>query len=410
MNGRKVALAVLMGALMGLWCTGTAEAQLGGLKKKIEKKVENKADKEADKKIDEALEGKPAEPEQSGESQSTSGGEATSSGKIAAGDKPGAGPWLNYDFVPGSRVLFFEDFSKDVVGNFPQRLEFETGNMEIAEWNDIRWLRSSTASRFSIALPEVLPEKFTIEFDMYTGSAGWNSVGINGEDSRRSSGHGNTEQAQVFYEVTNRVAGLRNLLATTHIAMGKVEEGVFSEIMHCRVLADGAYMKVYVNEKRVANVPKANFIRTNKLFFDVAANDTRPLMLANFRVAASDKTIYDALIADGQVTTQGILFDFGSDKIRPESTPTLKEIGKMLADHADLRLMIEGHTDNVGDDASNMSLSERRAASVKSHLVANYSIDAGRLESKGFGESKPAAGNDTAEGRQNNRRVVLVKL
>lgn len=408
MNGRRIALVVLMGALIGLWCTGSAEAQLGGLKKK----AQDKAKQEADKKVDETIEGKKEEPaaETQGSDQSQTASEG--SGSTGQTAEPGKGPWLNYDFVPGNRVLFFEDFSKDVVGNFPQRLEFETGNMEIAEWNKIRWLRSSTASRFSIALPEVLPEKFTIEFDLYTGSAGWNAVGVNGEDSRRSGGGsgGRTEQTQVMFEVTNRIAGLRNLLATTHIAMGKVDDDAISQIMHCRTLADGAYMKVYVNEKRVANVPKANFMRTDHLYFDISANDDRPLMLANFRVASSDKTIYDALVADGQVTTQGILFDSGSDKIRPESTPTLKEIGTMLADHADLKLMIEGHTDNVGDDASNQKLSENRAASVKNYLIANYKIAADRLESKGYGESKPVAGNDTAEGRQNNRRVVLVKL
>ena len=118
----------------------------------------------------------------------------------------------------------------------------------------------------------------------------------------------------------------------------------------------------------------------------------------------------DALAADGRVATHGILFDSGSDKIRPESTPTLKEIGKMLSDHPELRIMIEGHTDNVGDDASNLSLSERRAASVSAYLTSNFGVDAARLESKGFGETKPVAGNDTAEGRQNNRRVELVKL
>ncbi len=390
-----------MGALMGLWCTGTAEAQLGGLKKKVQTKVENKVDKEADKKIDEAIEGKPAEPEQSGETQSTTG-EATSSGKAAAGDKPGAGPWLNYDFVPGDKVLFFDDFGAETVGNFPRRLEFVSGNMEVAEWDGASWLRSSTASDFDVNLPEALPQKFTIEFDMYTGSAGWNSVSIIGGDD-------GDEQTKVHWDVTNRLAGLLKHPGNT-LAMGKVDDGAYGQTMHCRVMADGGYLKVYVNENRVANVPNANFIRSNVLHFAIAANDTRPLMITNLRIAKSDKTMYDALAADGRVATQGILFDSGSDKIRPESTPTLKEIGKMLKDHADLKILIEGHTDNVGDDASNMSLSERRAAAVSAHLTANYGVDAARLQSKGFGETKPVAGNDTAEGRQNNRRVELVKL
>lgn len=82
----------------------------------------------------------------------------------------------------------------------------------------------------------------------------------------------------------------------------------------------------------------------------------------------------------------------------------------MLREHADLRIAIEGHTDNTGDDAHNQQLSDRRAHSVRALLVEQYKIDGRRLEAKGFGETKPVDSNDTAEGRQNNRRVDLVKI
>lgn len=180
--------------------------------------------------------------------------------------------------------------------------------------------------------------------------------------------------------------------------------------MHCQVLADGKYMKVYVNGTRVSNFPNTKFGRSNKIRFQASARPDRSAMFANFRVAASGKKIYDALMASGRVATQGILFDSGSDRIRPESTPTLKEIGQMLKDHADLKLMIEGHTDNVGDDGSNQILSEKRANAVRSHLISQYAIDGARLQAKGFGETKPVSSNDTAEGKQNNRRVELVKI
>ena len=82
----------------------------------------------------------------------------------------------------------------------------------------------------------------------------------------------------------------------------------------------------------------------------------------------------------------------------------------MLKAHADLKLMIEGHTDNVGAAAANQTLSEQRAAAVKQFLVSTYGIDAARLQTKGYGSSKPISPNTTPEGRQNNRRVELVKL
>jgi len=100
----------------------------------------------------------------------------------------------------------------------------------------------------------------------------------------------------------------------------------------------------------------------------------------------------------------------GSDHIRAESAPTLKSISDMLTAHADLKLMIEGHTDNVGSATSNQTLSERRAAAVKQYLVTMAHVDAARLSTKGYGASKPIAPNTTAEGRQENRRVELVKM
>ena len=73
--------------------------------------------------------------------------------------------FVNFDFVPGERVLFADDFSKDNVGDFPKRLEFIKGNMEVAEWKGARWLRATTDGQFEIPLPENLPERFTIEFE-----------------------------------------------------------------------------------------------------------------------------------------------------------------------------------------------------------------------------------------------------
>lgn len=394
---RKMTVTAMLCVSALLLSAGPVSAQLGGLKKKAEDKVK----KEAEKKVDTPSE-TPATP------QGETGKDQASQSQEAAGAEPGSGPWLNYDFVPGNRVIFYDDLTAEQVGNFPRRFEFGEGNMEVADWDKTRWLRASTRSRFSIGLPETLPEKFTIEFDFFA-PPGYNSIGISGEDPEFS-GSQSVEQAQIYLDITNRQAGLRNLKAATPIAMGAIDDAVFSRPMHCRVLADGGYMKVYINEKRLANVPKCTFPRADKLYFDIAANDDRPLLLANFRVASSDKTIYDALLDSGRVATQGILFDSGSDRLRPESTPTLKEIGKMLTDHADLKLIIEGHTDNTGDDASNQSLSELRANAVRDYLIAEFEIDESRLQAKGYGESHPVASNDTPEGRQSNRRSELVKL
>ena len=83
------------------------------------------------------------------------------------------------------------------------------------------------------------------------------------------------------------------------------------------------------------------------------------------------------------------------------------QLKKLLEDNPNMRIQINGHTDNVGSDADNLTLSDNRAKAVYDYLVDN-SINASRLSYKGFGETQPIDSNDTAEGRQNNRRTTFV--
>jgi len=176
-----------------------------------------------------------------------------------------------------------------------------------------------------------------------------------------------------------------------------------------RIAVDGDYLKLYANEKRALNVPNAKLGRSNRIYVYLNGwSAEQPRMIADVRINAGGRELYDALSADGRVATQGILFDTGSDRIKPESTPTLQQIADMLTQHGDLRLTIEGHTDNVGNAASNKALSEQRAAAVKAYLVSK-GIDAARIETAGLGDTRPAAPNASPEGRQQNRRVELVK-
>jgi outer membrane protein OmpA-like peptidoglycan-associated protein len=119
--------------------------------------------------------------------------------------------------------------------------------------------------------------------------------------------------------------------------------------------------------------------------------------------------IEESLKQKGTAEVHGICFDFGSDKIRSESEPVLKEIAEALAANPAWSLKIEGHTDNIGGDQYNQALSERRAAAVKAALVEHHQINASRLATAGFGASRPKESNDTLEGRARNRRVELIR-
>ncbi len=114
------------------------------------------------------------------------------------------------------------------------------------------------------------------------------------------------------------------------------------------------------------------------------------------------------LDTNGRIVIYDITFDTGSSEIKPGSYAALRRILGLLQSKADLKLLIEGHTDNVGDASYNQTLSEQRATSIRSWLVSQ-GVDGGRLRAVGKGLTAPIGSNDTEEGRAKNRRVELVK-
>lgn len=124
--------------------------------------------------------------------------------------------------------------------------------------------------------------------------------------------------------------------------------------------------------------------------------------------ALTAESLGKALATDGHLALY-LSFDTDRATLRPDSTPVMAEVIKLMQVDSALRLRIEGHTDNVGSDAHNETLSAMRADSVKAALVANK-IEPSRLEAKGFGATKPIADNANELGRLKNRRVELVKL
>jgi len=109
------------------------------------------------------------------------------------------------------------------------------------------------------------------------------------------------------------------------------------------------------------------------------------------------------------ISLSDILFDFGKATLLPGTQSNLTQLAKILSNYSDRKIIVEGYTDNVGTDAFNLQLSEARAESVRNALI-DHGVSAGMISAVGYGKSKPVASNDTATGRQQNRRVEIVVL
>ena len=310
----------------------------------------------------------------------------------------GAGAWANYDFLPGEKPLRIEDMTADVVGDFPRGLEASSGNAEIVEWEGRRWLRinGNGRTRFLVPAGGPLPQRFTLEFEFLSQTSNECWIYFNGKQEGAYLRY-STRHDGGLVRADGRELGTRSSTA---------QEGT---PFTARLMVDGSYVKAYADERRVVNAPKVEFTRGESLMFYCDGTEEQPVYITNVRLAAGGRKLYDALAASGRVATQGIYFDTGLDAVKPESTPTIKEIATMLTEHPELNLLIEGHTDNVGAAATNLALSQKRAAAVKSVLVTQYGVAETRLTTQGFGAGKPTVPNTTAEGRQQNRRVELVK-
>jgi OmpA-OmpF porin, OOP family len=399
--------ATLSIAFLAAW--SPAQAQFGKLKDKVKQKVEQKVDKKVDEKIDNAIDGGGEKGSEEAPAAKEEGGEA---GKpVAAGPKGGTATaedmslFTKYDFVPGDKVIFYDDLSREEMGEFPSRWSLDRGVFEITKKGNRNWIMCSDNGfiRPKTAVGP-LPPKYTIEWDIYPKKAeAWgHHFCIEWLDA----------QDAVIGEffVTNTSTHIRILgkdLANKDVA------DLYPGIHTMRVMATKTTLKCYVDNERVANVPAIEEFKPVALRLRVNPgnhNIENPMLFGTFRYAEGGKTLKEQLDEAGKIVTHGILFDSGSAKIKAESCKTLADIGGLLTDSPALRLSIEGHTDSDGADAANITLSQARADAVKTYLVDVYKIDAGRLETKGWGEGKAIDTNDTAEGKANNRRVELVKL
>jgi hypothetical protein len=392
-----LAAAVVCGASATL--VAPAHAGLGDkLKKKIESKVNEKTDKAVDKAAD------AADPTSSSSSTGTAGGESAKLGKAGDNQKVSAVS-TKYDFIPGDKVIWTDDFTLDPLGEFPSRLKPVDGTVEIDEQDGQRWLRAvgeNSKVLMKHGLNGPLPERWTLEFDYWGATPFYGSFVIEGKNAADgevwhlefSQGGGNT----VFFRTGSQMSS---------VPLGDPE--VLSGKHHVAIMARGTGLKIYFDRDRVVNTPETYVEKgpTTEILLWMRDLRSKPMM-TNIRFAEGPKPAKD-LLESGKLVTYGIRFATGSDVVQPESAPVLRDVSTYMAANPAVKLSITGHTDNVGTPASNLDLSKRRAAAVAKALSTDFGVAADRLTTDGKGDTQKIADNASVEGRAMNRRVEFTK-
>ena len=324
-----------------------------------------------------------------------------------------------YDFMPGEKVLFFDDFSAENIGDFPTVWN-TTGSGEVVTTNgsDGRWFKITNGHGiYTLMEPLTLPENYTIEFDVVPQKDPKNNSGIGFNFYLLST---SKPKDLMFGVARPGGTGMKYSFGYTNYYSAYYSDGTPDQKgieQEPKFKADKKYrisiwvqkerIRLYVDQTKLFDNPKviSKSVKYNMIRFDGGT----PL-LGNFRIATGLPDMRSKLLTEGKLISYGIYFDVNKDVVKAESYPSIKEIAAILKDNPNIKIKIVGHTDSDGDDKSNLELSKRRSESVKNALVTNFSIEASRIATDGKGEIEPIAPNDNVTNKALNRRVEFIKL
>jgi len=333
--------------------------------------------------------------------------------------------YSRFDFVPGEKIVALDDFAQDAVGDFPARWNTDgSGEIVTVAGKTGRWLKITQPGFFVPEFITDLPDNFTLEFDLtvpptFEGPtlvvalvqldnvkepAGWQVAPNVFQFTALPEPSGGASEATARQD--NGDTNFSNQAQTPQLAAKS------GNPIHISVWRQRQRVRVYINQEKVWDLPRAlaASAKLNSLVFSLTEVDgSNTYYITNLRVATGAPDTRNKILTEGKWVSHGILFDVNSDRIKLESYGSLKEIAGVLTENKDLKVQIVGHTDSDGDDAANLDLSKRRAASVKASLTREFSIDAGRMDTDGKGESQPVDSNTTPAGKANNRRVEFIR-
>lgn len=444
-------------SFVAITCIGNAQIDLEQrLKDKVKQRAEQRTDQAIDKALDKTEEGavKAAKGEKKknkekgttdegventnssaeGEKDNKTEESKTSSKNEKNTEKKSLTTYGKYDFIPGEKIIVQEGFEQVAIGDYPVDWNTNSGAEIVnVDGETGKWFLMKNPGVFMPEYINDVPENFTLELDLmcnedfsYYSDAFyvWFASMTNPDQEFTNYGdYGLTPHAvHVSFHPTlqTNVKGVvrfknfneegREIIAND-LPTPKFRTTDKTKV-HISIWRQKNRLRVYLDDEKIVDLPRAfaSNIKYNKITFsrgDGKADDR--FLIGNIRFAVGAPDTRSKLITEGKLTTRGILFDSGSDKIKPESYGTLKDIAQVLSENPDVRVKIIGHTDSDGDDTKNLELSKNRAAAVKAALTKEFNIDGSRMETDGKGESEPSDKNDTPAGKANNRRVEFVK-
>ena len=309
-----------------------------------------------------------------------------------------------WDFVPGEKLLLFDDFSDMQRGGAPPHWKVRGASVKLGA--NGRLLIAQQVDLY----PNVAswPRNYTIEMDLVMEKSA-----AEGQVDHFSWQFGDADgnwMLRLWFECArdDRQCGvhLDNDAGSVGQAETKFADGELNKMAFW--VQDGR-MRVYWNGERLIDANQVATQPWTHVWLTIEPNEA-PVSLARFRIAESAPDFSKTIFSTGRFVTHGIQFDVNSDRLRPESMPVLKIVAEAMTQQSALKLRIEGHTDTSGDAAKNLDLSKRRAESVRNALIKQFGIAAERLTAEGLGQTKPLSPNDTPQGRANNRRVEFAKM
>ncbi len=399
------------------------------IKDKLKSKTNNKANEKVDqginKGLDAAEEGvknifkKKDQSEEASEEATTS--QDPSENKKSESETIGLKAFSKYDFVPGDKIIFYEDFSQDAVGDFPALwttdVAGEINTLNIAPGN---WLNlNSTEGTYWLMKDIDLPKNFILEMDIVPKAGPTRfaaDVVLFGEENHSEmdkNGDPGTCGLHIMIEKNIwETKGYKKGVTDKLTASSTNNLVVPEKVNHVIVWVQNRRVRIYHAGGKVLDVPTNLYedSKLSRLCFKLYRGASSGAYISNLKITTATPDTRNKLMTEGKLITYGIYFDVNKDVVKPESYGTLKDIAAVLNEVPDTKVKIVGHTDADGQDAANLDLSKRRAASVKNELSTTFGVNADRLETDGSGESQPVAPNDSPVNKALNRRVEFIKL